>query len=925
MGMKGVGHLVSGEGEVSVRVENIGFKSVEWGKRKLIQGFFNLVLILIFLFLPFLASFFVSKVYAMDVTLQWDANEDAEYYVVYYGTTSQNYTQNSGNILAPTIQYTVKNLMETDWYFSVKAFNSCGNSSDFSDEVSYKSYYSPLSVSIEAPVLSTNIKQGESVNFQGLVSGGAAPLTYVWDFGAGGPSGSSAEDPGSITFANAGSYTVTFTVTDSNNEVQSVTVFVTVDQIVLDITPTAEISSPAANVTINEGDSIQFEGHVTNGNAPFTYYWNFGTSEISDRFVEDPGSVVFPMAGVYNVTFTVSDHDGDITTDTITVTVVDRIIDVNPVAAMISPSSNVTIAQGSSVNFAATVTSGNAPYTHAWNFGSSGLATRTVEDPGSLTFSTLGLFTVTYTVTDSDGDVSSAARTVTVAQPDTNPIAAITSPASSVTIAQGGSVSFAATVTSGNAPYTHAWNFGTSGVPARTVEDPGSLTFSTVGTFTVTYTVTDNDGDTSSSSKTVTVNSGNQGEDPGLISYPPVSTTKPGAKSSDNFSPPTDSSIADSESDQPTIDVRDSQLKHLLWLKCGWTAYNKINGEARIATGDINGDGKDEIIMGLSSGNSTPTMPGGFFQVLDYNYNHMAWGRIEWADYNETNGETWPACGDVDGDGKDEIILGFGKDGGGYVEIFGLENGQLVHKDWLRLQWPDYNDINGEVRPVCADVNNDGRDDIIAGLGSLGGDPNIPGGKFEVFSKISGEWVHLLWGFVDWPEYAEINGETWPATGDVDGDGQIELVVGLGQGGEGQMAVFEFSDGEALQSEWVQIQWPEYNDVFGETRPVCGDVDNDGKDEVILGWSTTAEGGESSHYFKVLSYNTTSKTWVNYRDSKAATVVDIDSIPVKGSVDQDSRIYIGIGAEEEKSIIPQVNNVAGSGGGGSGCFINSAL
>jgi hypothetical protein len=31
-----------------------------------------------------------------------------------------------------------------------------------------------------------------------------------------------------------------------------------------------------------------------------------------------------------------------------------------------------------------------------------------------------------------------------------------------------------------------------------------------------------------------------------------------------------------------------------------------------------------------------------------------------------------------------------------------------------------------------------------------------------------------------------------------------------------------------------------------------------------------------------------------------------------------------MGAEEEKSIIPQTKNVAGAGGGGGGCFINSA-
>lgn len=78
----------------------------------------------------------VSSVNAADVTLQWDTNEDADYYVIYYGTTSGNYTQNSENIAAPAVEYTIKDLPDTTWYFSIKAFNSCGNSSDFSDEIS---------------------------------------------------------------------------------------------------------------------------------------------------------------------------------------------------------------------------------------------------------------------------------------------------------------------------------------------------------------------------------------------------------------------------------------------------------------------------------------------------------------------------------------------------------------------------------------------------------------------------------------------------------------------------------------------------------------------------------------------------------------------------------------------------------------------
>ena len=77
----------------------------------------------------------ICSAIAGEVTLQWDPNDCADYYIIYYGTSPGNYTLTSENIMAPLTEYTAKNLTEGTWYFSVKAFNQCGNSSDFSDEV----------------------------------------------------------------------------------------------------------------------------------------------------------------------------------------------------------------------------------------------------------------------------------------------------------------------------------------------------------------------------------------------------------------------------------------------------------------------------------------------------------------------------------------------------------------------------------------------------------------------------------------------------------------------------------------------------------------------------------------------------------------------------------------------------------------------
>ena len=65
----------------------------------------------------------------------------------------------------------------------------------------------------------TNILVGQTVNFTGTGSDpedGSSNLTYLWQFGSGsGIADSNVQDPGTVQFDNAGVFTVSFTVTDS--------------------------------------------------------------------------------------------------------------------------------------------------------------------------------------------------------------------------------------------------------------------------------------------------------------------------------------------------------------------------------------------------------------------------------------------------------------------------------------------------------------------------------------------------------------------------------------------------------------------------------------------------------------------------------------------------------------------------------------
>jgi hypothetical protein len=195
------------------------------------------------------------------------------------------------------------------------------------------------------------------------------------------------------------------------------------------------------------------------------------------------------------------------------------------------------------------------------------------------------------------------------------------------------------------------------------------------------------------------------------------------------------------------------------WLWLDWSEYNAVNGETRIATGDIDGDGREEIVLGVGPVVGDPSIPGGRFEVLDDDYTHLAWGWIQWGAYNSANGESWPACGDVDGDGVDEIIIGLGSypANGGWFEIFDYNSGNVTHKAWKRVNWGGYNSVNGETRPACGDIDGDGRDEIVIGLADGGQ------GYMEVFDDALAGYAHVDWVHIHWGDYWSNGGETWPA------------------------------------------------------------------------------------------------------------------------------------------------------------------
>ncbi|MGE0083820.1 MAG: PKD domain-containing protein [Desulfococcaceae bacterium] len=275
-----------------------------------------------------------------------------------------------------------------------------------------------------------------------------------------------------------------------------------------DLIPSVSIASPSADVTLTEGESVLFQANVTGGDAPFSYFWDFGGGA-ENSHVLNPGNVIFPKAGTYTAVFTVTDADGDLHSASVTVTVKEKEIPGTvPSVSIASPETGISIGEGESVSFAGEVTDGNPPFSYQWNFGNGQISTE--QNPGETVFSTAGSYTVTFTVTDADGDIAEDSVMITVAEgeipvtpDDTEPYAEITSPSGNVTVNTGESLIFSANVSSGNPPFVFHWNFGTAG--SSDEKDPGKIAFSTAGEYTVIFTVTDADGDTDSATVKVTV------------------------------------------------------------------------------------------------------------------------------------------------------------------------------------------------------------------------------------------------------------------------------------------------------------------------------------------------------------------------------------------------------------------------------------
>jgi subtilisin-like proprotein convertase family protein len=145
----------------------------------------------------------------------------------------------------------------------------------------------------------------------------------------------------------------------------------------------------------------------------------------------------------------------------------------------------------------------------------------------------------------------------------------------------------------------------------------------------------------------------------------------------------------------------------------GWSGgFNPYTGTAhggvRVATGDVNGDGRAEIIT--SPGAGTPTV-----KVYNRGAANITSGLITSFNAYSTNvaGGVFVAAGDLNGDGRAEIVTGAGNNANGHVRVFNGQTGSLLRS--LNL-----GTISGSARVSVGDIDGDGDLDLVVGMATTG-------------------------------------------------------------------------------------------------------------------------------------------------------------------------------------------------------------
>jgi len=239
------------------------------------------------------------------------------------------------------------------------------------------------------------------------------------------------------------------------------------------------------------------------------------------------------------------------------------------------------------------------------------------------------------------------------------------------------------------------------------------------------------------------------------------------------------------------------------------------------AAGDLDGDGYDEVLVGPGPGPHHPAT----VRVLDET-GGLLW---QFQAYGTPRYGVNVCAGDLDGDGDEEIVTGAGPGEvyGPHVRGWNLAGGQVAPMG--NVSFLAYGTRRWGVNVACGDLDGDGCDEIITGAGP--GDVfgphvrgwNVDGGMVSPLPGVS----FLAYGTPRWGVNV--------ACGDIDGDGIDEIVTGPGPSELFGAHVRGWNCDGGSATAIPGVNFFAFQDTSHAMGCVvsCGDLDNDRIDEIL--------------------------------------------------------------------------------------------
>ncbi len=225
-------------------------------------------------------------------------------------------------------------------------------------------------------------------------------------------------------------------------------------------------------------------------------------------------------------------------------------------------------------------------------------------------------------------------------------------------------------------------------------------------------------------------------------------------------------------------------------------------------------------MVGIGPGSATHVL------ILDGTDQHVLFS-IDPFEASFTGG-VFVAAGDLNGDGKADLAISPDEGGGPRVRIFS-GNGFTQLADFFGIDDPNF---RGGARAAFGDVNGDGKADLLVAAG-FGGGPRLAIFDGAQLGPTGGP--KLVGDFFVF-EQSLRNAQVFIASGDLNGDGYADIIAGGGPGGGPR--VFALSGKGLLQSD-AQIPVANFfaGDVNsrGGIRVSVKNLDGDAKADLVVG------------------------------------------------------------------------------------------